>query len=230
MALDTDCNVAWSTVLDGATTVEPGPGRRGAAQGRPTWSRGPGPRHTPAACGCSQGPPAARLARPDGQGTGHRLGHHRRPHRPRLPGPARARPPRGSTSSTARATRLVAVLNGPSTKIVLGFQNSPLVTDDPNGTVGITLAGYGGPGGGTGYVEHYEIPGSNGALAVSGGLVARVPPRPPAHRRRRHRRPGAPGRARCPRPPWAATTWWPPTGGSSPSAARRSAGRPGGQR
>ena len=49
----------------------------------------------------------------------------------------------------------------------LGFQNSPLVTDDPNGTIGITIAGYNGAN--RGVVQHYEIPGSNGALAVGAG-------------------------------------------------------------
>ncbi len=49
----------------------------------------------------------------------------------------------------------------------LGFQNSPLVTDDPNGTVGITIAGYNGDN--VGVVQHYEIPGSDGALAVGAG-------------------------------------------------------------
>jgi hypothetical protein len=54
----------------------------------------------------------------------------------------------------------------------LGLQNSPLVTDDPNGTVGITLAGYvADPGvpAGVGEVVHYEIAGSNGAAAVGAG-------------------------------------------------------------
>jgi hypothetical protein len=52
----------------------------------------------------------------------------------------------------------------------LGMQNSPLVTDDPNGTIGITLAGYvpGAPGG-IGQIDHYEIAGSNGAAAVGPG-------------------------------------------------------------
>ena len=50
---------------------------------------------------------------------------------------------------------------------MLGFQNAPLVTDDTNGTVGITIAGYNGAN--EGVVQHYEIPGSNGALAVGGG-------------------------------------------------------------
>ncbi len=48
-----------------------------------------------------------------------------------------------------------------------GFQNSPLVTDDPNGTVGITIAGYNGAN--QGVVQHYEIPVSSGAAAVGPG-------------------------------------------------------------
>ena len=56
----------------------------------------------------------------------------------------------------------------------LGFQNSPLVTDDPNGTIGITIAGYNGNN--QGVVQHYEIPGSDGALAVRCRVVAHVPP------------------------------------------------------
>jgi predicted RNA-binding protein with TRAM domain len=48
-----------------------------------------------------------------------------------------------------------------------GFQNSPLVTEDPNGTVGVTVAGYNGNN--EGIILHYEIPGSNGALAVGAG-------------------------------------------------------------
>jgi hypothetical protein len=53
----------------------------------------------------------------------------------------------------------------------LGLQNSPLVTDDPNGTIGITLAGYVASSispAGVGEIDHYEIPGSDGAAAVGG--------------------------------------------------------------
>jgi hypothetical protein len=50
----------------------------------------------------------------------------------------------------------------------LGFQSSPLVTEDPNGTAGVTLAGYDGADN-EGVVLHYDIPGSNGALAVGAG-------------------------------------------------------------
>jgi hypothetical protein len=62
----------------------------------------------------------------------------------------------------------------------LGFQNSPLITDDPNGTVGITIAGYYGvrnpPGKdvqsqGVGIIQHYEIWGSNAALPAGVGAV-----------------------------------------------------------
>jgi hypothetical protein len=49
----------------------------------------------------------------------------------------------------------------------LGFQNAPLVTDDPNGTVGVTVAGYNGNN--EGVIQHYELPGSDGALAVGPG-------------------------------------------------------------
>ncbi len=43
---------------------------------------------------------------------------------------------------------------------VLGLQNSPLVTIDPNGTIGITIAGYNS--GNAGIIQHYEIAGSAG--------------------------------------------------------------------
>jgi hypothetical protein len=43
----------------------------------------------------------------------------------------------------------------------IGLQNSPLVTDDPDGRVGVTLAGYNAHD--QGVVEHFELFGSNGA-------------------------------------------------------------------
>ena len=50
----------------------------------------------------------------------------------------------------------------------LGLQNSPLVTADPNGTIGITLAGYAGTND-VGVIDHYEITGSNGPAAIGPG-------------------------------------------------------------
>ncbi len=69
-------------------------------------------------------------------------------------------------------THGVDVLDGRSGTLITvlsqgGYQNAPLVTDDPNGTVGITIAGYNGAN--VGVVFHYEIPGSDGALAVGPG-------------------------------------------------------------
>jgi hypothetical protein len=66
----------------------------------------------------------------------------------------------------------VVVLDGKTGAVITtlqgdtGFQNSPLITDDPNGTVGITLAGY--QSGGS-IIYHYEIAGSNGSLVNEAG-------------------------------------------------------------
>ena len=62
--------------------------------------------------------------------------------------------------------QIVTELDGPG-QGDLGLQNSPLVTQDPDGTVGITLAGYIAPGP-TGRVDHFEIAAS-GAAAVGPG-------------------------------------------------------------
>jgi hypothetical protein len=56
---------------------------------------------------------------------------------------------------------------------VFGFQNAPLVTADGNGTIGITVAGYfavpSTSGVVQGIVQHFEVTGSNGALAGQNG-------------------------------------------------------------
>jgi hypothetical protein len=54
---------------------------------------------------------------------------------------------------------------------VYGFQNAPLVTDDPDGAIGITVAGYfavpGSPDHDVqGMVQHFTVAGSNGALVA----------------------------------------------------------------
>ena len=62
--------------------------------------------------------------------------------------------------------------SSPSSVPILGLQNAPLVTADPNGTIGITLAGYvisGMSSAGVGEIDHYEITGSNGPQAVASG-------------------------------------------------------------
>ena len=49
----------------------------------------------------------------------------------------------------------------------IGVQSSPLVTSDPNGSIGITIAGYNGSN--QGVIRHYEVAGSNGALVAEKG-------------------------------------------------------------
>ena len=49
----------------------------------------------------------------------------------------------------------------------VGLQNSPLVTDDPDGAIGITIAGYNGYN--QGEVEHFELRGTDGARADEAG-------------------------------------------------------------
>ncbi|HEX4864525.1 MAG TPA: hypothetical protein VFV02_10655 [Acidimicrobiales bacterium] len=49
----------------------------------------------------------------------------------------------------------------------VGIQSSPLVTTDPNGLIGITVAGYNGSN--QGVIEHFEVAGSNGGLVSERG-------------------------------------------------------------
>jgi hypothetical protein len=52
----------------------------------------------------------------------------------------------------------------------VGLQNSPLVTEDSNGTIGITIAGYSGSRGESHAVmQHYEIVGSHGSVVTENG-------------------------------------------------------------
>jgi hypothetical protein len=49
----------------------------------------------------------------------------------------------------------------------LAFQNSPLVTDDANGTIGITIAGYNSSN--QGVIDHFEVAGTNGSTVNETG-------------------------------------------------------------
>ncbi len=55
-----------------------------------------------------------------------------------------------------RSAQVVATLGAGS----IGLQNSPMVTIDPNGSIGITIAGYNAQN--AGFIQHYEVAGSNG--------------------------------------------------------------------
>ena len=79
---------------------------------------------------------------------------------------------------------------------VFGFQNAPLVTADPNGSIGITLAGYfaiPGPGGDVqGIVQHFEVTGSLRRARRRSRQLAPVPPRRGLEWFRRRREPPRP--------------------------------------
>jgi hypothetical protein len=66
------------------------------------------------------------------------------------------------------------VLDGTSGAVIahlaqglIGLQSAPLVTGDPDGLIGITIAGYNGNN--TGEIIHYEVKGTNGSLADEAG-------------------------------------------------------------
>ena len=74
-----------------------------------------------------------------------------------------------------RSAQVVATLGAGT----VGLQNTPMVTIDPNGTIGITIAGYNAQN--AGIIQHYEIGGLERALAGQ-AVVADVPPEPAADR------------------------------------------------
>jgi hypothetical protein len=146
------CNLAWEAALDGATTSSPalahiaGNGNLDVVEGT---DNGHGGGSVYALVGATG---AVLWRRPvDGEIIGGvvtaDLGH-------------------GHQDVVVPTTAGAVVLDGKDGYVVttlavsLGLQNSPLVTEDLNGTVGITLAGYNGYN--QGQVEHFEISGSSG--------------------------------------------------------------------
>jgi len=178
LAFDTDCHLVWSTTLDGSTGSSPAladvegngslqvvegtatPSGGGdvwaldAATGQPIW-------HTPVPGAVIGSVTAADLT---GSGYDDVLV-------PTAAGPGQ--PSEGVEVLDGRTGAVVGdvTTTGSAANSGLGtgdgFQNSPLVTDDPNGTVGITLAGYNSSE--QGVLVHYEIAGSSGAAAVGPG-------------------------------------------------------------
>jgi outer membrane protein assembly factor BamB len=79
----------------------------------------------------------------------------------------------GHQDVVVASTRGAEVLDGGTGAVLaileshVALQNCALVTDDPNGSIGVTLAGYGPTGGGV--VEHYELAGSSGAKVAEAG-------------------------------------------------------------
>ena len=167
IAVNNDCGVAWSTTLDAATSSSPaladveGNGAQdvveetdngstgsvwvlNGANGQPIW-------HAPIV-----GRGLGSVTTADLFDSGHQD----------LLVPTTA----GVEIFDGVSGEVVAELNADSSDAngILGFINSPLVTDDSNGAVGITVAGY-TYSNDQGVIEHFEIPESNGAEAVGAG-------------------------------------------------------------
>jgi hypothetical protein len=159
IAFDVGCNPVWSTTLDGATTSSPaladviGGGGTDVVEGTDTGTGG-----------------SAWVL--DGV-TGRVLWH--TPVIARVIGSVVTADLTGGGWQDVLVPTIhgVEVLDGRSGQEVallgsdLGFQSAPLVTDDPDGAVGVTIAGYNGDN--RGVIEHWELPGSNGSTAVGAG-------------------------------------------------------------
>jgi outer membrane protein assembly factor BamB len=164
LALTSRCALAWATRLSGATVASPalvaalGGGRLEIAEGTDQTTSG--------AVYLLDGSTGKVLWRQAALG-------------PVIGGITSADLGGGYQDLVVPTTRGVEVLDGRTGAVVavletvVGVQSSPLVTDDPNGTLGITIAGYkaGGTGvNGEAVVEHFELdrPGS-GARATEAG-------------------------------------------------------------
>ena len=155
-AFDTDCDQVWSRTLDGTTTSSPaladvvGNGRLDVVEGTDTGSGG--------SVWLLDGATGATVWQKPVVG--------------RVIGSVVVANLTGGVTQDVLVptTAGVEVLDGASGDELtvlspdLGFQNSPLVTDDPDGAIGITVAGYDGTN--RGEIRHYEIPGSDGAAAI----------------------------------------------------------------
>lgn len=159
-AFDTRCNRQWSTALDGVTSSSPaladlfGTGQLDVVEGTQSSSRTGSVWAINGATGtviwhtAATGPVIGSVVTADLSGHGYQ--------------DILVPTTHGVDVLDGRTGGRLKVLNA-----LAGYQNSPLVTDDPNGTIGVTIAGYDGAN--AGVVNHYEIPGSNGALAVASG-------------------------------------------------------------
>ena len=155
-AFDTDCDPVWSRTLDGATTTSPaladvtGDGSLQVVEGTDSGSAG--------SVWVLDGKTGATIWQQPVVG--------------RVIGSVVVADLSGGSAQDVLVptTAGVEVLDGATGDELtvlspdLGFQNSPLVTDDPDGDVGITVAGYNGSD--QGVIRHYEILGSAGAGAV----------------------------------------------------------------
>ncbi len=163
LALTSHCRLAWSRRLDGATTDSPalvdalGTGHLEVAEGTASGSGG-----------------SVYLL----DGATGRVLWHRRALAAVIGGITSVPLGTGYQDLVVPTLHGVEVLDGRSGAVlrvletVVGVQNSPLVTDDPDGRIGITIAGYkagGTSAAGEAVVEHFSVPGSDGSLVTASG-------------------------------------------------------------
>ena len=159
LAFTSRCRLVWARRLDGAHHRQPGAGRRGR-HGPPRRRR----RHQQPARGGSvyalDGATGAVMWRQSALGEV-------------IGGVVTADLGGGYQDVIVASTGGAEVLDGRTGAVLatlerdVGLQNCALVTDDPNGEIGVTLAGYGRTGGGV--VQHYQLAGSRGAQADQAG-------------------------------------------------------------
>jgi hypothetical protein len=159
MAINGDCRLQWRTTLNGATTPSPaladvmGNGQLQVVEG-------------------TQNGWVYAL----NSETGKILWSNQMPRGIVLGGVVTADLGNGHQDVIVPTTAAAYILNGRNGDFIatledrVGLQNSPLVTDDPNGTIGITIAGYSGSHGESHAVmQHYEIVGSHGSVVTENG-------------------------------------------------------------
>ena len=156
IAVDTNCNVRWTQKLDGVTTSSPaladvlGNGQLQvveATENGTVWVLN-GATGSPAWHAAAAGQVIGSVVTADVTRSGYQdiivpTGN-------------------GTQIFDGRSGQVVATLS-----TGFGFESSPLVTDDPNGSMGITIAGFNTSD--QGVIQHWEVAGSNGALANEGG-------------------------------------------------------------
>ncbi|HEX4246176.1 MAG TPA: hypothetical protein VHY77_11450 [Acidimicrobiales bacterium] len=154
IAANSGCGVLWSTDLGGSTTSAPaiadilGNGRGQVIEGANTGSgglvwavNGANGAHLPGWPQATSGQIIGGVVTADLTGAGYQ-------------------------DVLVPTTNGLVIFDGKTAQPVatlgtgMGLQNSPLVTKDPNGTIGITLAGYGASN--QGVIQHYEVNGSTG--------------------------------------------------------------------
>jgi len=165
-AFDTSCHPMWSTTLDGSTISSPaladvqGNGQLDVVEGTENGSTGSvwvlsGTTGQPMWSAQLTGEALGSVVTADLTGAGYQD----------LLVPTT----QGVDIFDGLSHQLVTVLNGVGDPHgVFGFQNSPLVTVDPDGKIGITLAGYGCSTSCFGEVLHYQLP-AGGANPTGAG-------------------------------------------------------------